>query len=168
MKPADYEQLVSRIAADLVKAVEGLAPDRVAYGLTNCIAGKSGYADQIDVSVAVPSTLLLIECKYWSRKVRAEATLAFIARVLDIRDAQAPKQVLGALVSRKGFQPGSEALARHFGIDLHTVRSPTEFALGYKGRLHIGVTEVAALAELGSLTVHITDSDDAGLSDGAA
>ena len=138
MRTAEYERLVAKIAASIYSNVEGVVPNQVAYGLSNKWKGQSGYSHQIDVSVRGSADVILIECKQWAKKISAEAVLAFIARVHDIRPicAEAVHPIMASLL---GFQRGAKTLAEYYDIDLRRVKSADSFAIGYKKLQVVGV-----------------------------
>jgi hypothetical protein len=78
--------------------------------------GKSGHQHQIDVSmtfsVAGVKVLVLVECKYYSSKVKIDDVLEFATRLDDIGAHK------GIVVTTIGYQEGAEKLARSKGIAL--------------------------------------------------
>ncbi len=97
------------------------------------LTGQSGAPRQIDVVLRHKSAfyehLILVECKYWKRRVRREQVDAFVTAVRDLRAAR------GVIVSTKGFQQGAVTQARLDGIDLFTIRELSKEEWGLPGRI---------------------------------
>jgi hypothetical protein len=147
MNSAEYEKTVSDLVAALVRSVDGLPPEHIRSRKINRITGASGYAHQIDVSIQARTELHVIECKCWKRRVTGESVLTLLGRIHDIQAANPSLTVRGALATTKGFQRGAEKVASHYGILLQFVQSPSEFALRYKDRVHLGVADQATCTD---------------------
>jgi hypothetical protein len=78
----EYETLVRRLVEALIGTAFPAAV--VAGGAKNKLLGASGFPHQIDASVQTHDLLVLIECKYWKRSVRAELVLTLASRLADI------------------------------------------------------------------------------------
>ena len=78
--------------------------------------GLSGQEHQVDVAVELDvagiSVLILIECKYYSRKVGLDDILELSGRIDDVRAHK------GVLVTTKGFQAGALKVAKARNIGL--------------------------------------------------
>jgi hypothetical protein len=109
------------------------------------LTGKSGAARQIDVLVRHKQDLyehkVIVECKYWNQPVER---LHVDALVTTVREVGADR---GVIFSSKGFQSGAVTQAKQDGIELFTVRQPTDVEWGLPGRhfdmwLHLISTSV--------------------------
>jgi hypothetical protein len=136
----DYERVVSHLASAIVSRAEGTRPD-VRYGRDNRVRGISGFEHQIDVTARMPQSLLLIECKCWKEKIPVGHLLTFLGRVIDIKAAEDDIDVIAALVSTIGYDPGAKVIADYYHIGLETVKSPEEFSIRYKKYLMVGLVE---------------------------
>src|SRR5207253_45962 len=114
-KPADYEAIVARLADSIYRAVENPSDVEVRHGSKNRWPGQSGYRHQIDVSVANPSNVLVVECKDWSRPISVDHVLTFAARLGDI-SASDLREVNAVMATRSGLQKGADTVATYFGI----------------------------------------------------
>jgi Holliday junction resolvase len=151
MRSSDYEGVVCQVAEQVYRLVEaGEAPIR-RHGKHSKLRGASGYLHQIDVVCGDDNHLLLVECKFWKRRVSVEHALAFAARLKDIREAST-HSIEGALATTVGFQAGCELIARHFGFELHKVENAAEFALRYRSKLLIGKKFEGAITPTGSVS----------------
>jgi hypothetical protein len=138
----EYEELVSRLASKLQSQMPALAGGAVAFGPTNRIEGASGYLHQIDVSVDTHAVLLLLECKYWQRPVDTVGMLAFCARHVDIKaKVNEQKNVMAALATINGFDPGAEQLAKFFAVELWHVLNENEFVCRVGCAVSVGVVD---------------------------
>jgi hypothetical protein len=140
MTSNEYEQLVKNLVTLLSEACTMLGTGRVRGGATNRIIGASGFAHQIDVSLELPTHLVLIECKYWSRAVGAEAVLTLASRLQDIRAATS-KDVSASLVSDFGITGGAETLAGYFGVQIDLVAGFDEYALTLLNRHFVSLRD---------------------------
>jgi hypothetical protein len=136
MKPEEYERLVASLAKSVADRIEKLPEAAIGCGKQNRWIGASGFRHQIDVSIMGQERVLLVECKYWKRRVPVEAVLALQGRLDDIRPTLAT-QLDGAIVSRVGFQSGAQQMGGHFGIHCDVVKSTQEFGFKYHGHLVI-------------------------------
>ena len=143
MNAYDYEQFVAELARQLVSRLNRDASAKVGCGGSNKTAGASGFEHQIDVSVCTPYRMLLIECKYWNGKIDPEATLAFAARVLDIRAAHEGREVTGRIVTTHRVTPGVCQIADYFDLGVDIVSSTQEYAIQIWNYVGIGLTERA-------------------------
>lgn len=144
---AEYEKITAAIEAALFEQVEGLKPKQVKHGRSNLWAGVSGFPHQIDVSVAGEKDVLLAECKCWTQNVDVDRFLTFLARILDIRPTEQGRAIHSAVVTTKGFDPGIKKLADYYGIDLHTVTSPTDFVVKYKNLFSISKSDQVGVSD---------------------
>jgi hypothetical protein len=145
MKWADYEALTARVAKQVGDGVSGLLGGKIGFGKTNLIRGASGFPHQIDVSVDATSMLLIVECKCWQHDVTPEAVLSIIARRLDIADHV--KSVVAVLATVKGFGPGAQQLAKHFGVELWHVTNEQEFVARALDVISLGVVSKSAMSD---------------------
>lgn len=143
MKSTDYEQLVAELANKLVSQPNPNSLVTVGSGSTNRIAGASGFKHQIDVSVSDPSRMLLIECKYWKKRIDPEACLAFAARVLDIRDVNKGREVTGQIVTTYSVTNGVRQIADYFNLGVERVFSAQKYSMRIWQTVGIGLTEGA-------------------------
>jgi len=146
MKSQEYEQIVSKIVGSIFEAAEGNKSLQVKHGKRNLWIGCSGHRHQIDVSVCNSQDLLLVECKYWKKKIPVEMVLAFFGRVADISPRYNLK-IHSIIITSIGFQKGADLVARHFNIDLCLVHSPSEFALKYKNYFMIARQDTVTTAD---------------------
>jgi restriction endonuclease len=128
--------LVTAIAESVAQRVKALPEGAVRYGRQNHWIGASGFEHQIDVSIRGQERILLVECKYWNRRVSVEAVFALQGRLDDIQPTLGLK-VEGAIISTIGFQSGARRVGQHFGIHCDLVRSAEEF--GFKYATHLVV-----------------------------
>jgi hypothetical protein len=96
------------------------------------LRGRSGAERQIDVLIrhkqGLYEHLVVVECKYWNRNVER---LHVDALANTVRELGASR---GVIFSSMGFQSGAITQAEHDGIDLFTVREPTDSEWGSPGR----------------------------------
>ncbi len=96
------------------------------------LRGRSGAPRQIDVLVRHKRPpyehLIIVECKYWNRNVERADVDALVNTVREVGASR------GVIFSSKGFQSGAITQAEHDGIDLFTVREPTDNEWGAPGR----------------------------------
>ncbi|MCB8981993.1 MAG: restriction endonuclease [Ardenticatenaceae bacterium] len=157
MTPQEYEKTTSEIAQSIFERVEGIDPKQVRYGNQNRLQGKSGYKHQIDVSVEGLNDLILIECKYWDRRVSAEAILTFLGRIHDIKP-MFDKQIHSVIVTNVGFQSGVKQLAKYYEIDLQIISSARAFGFMYKDLLLIKPTSATLKLSASNPSVFISES----------
>lgn len=97
------------------------------------LPGNSGAARQIDVLIrhkqGLYEHLIVVECKYWRKKV---GRLHVDAMANTVRAVGASK---GVIFSTKGFQSGAIAQAAHDGIDLFLLRDLKPEEWGRPGRI---------------------------------
>ena len=97
------------------------------------LLGAAGVPRQIDVLVRHRQDLyehrVLVECKYWKKRVSRLHVDALATAVNDLAPAR------GVIFSAKGFQEGAVAMARKAGIDLFLVRELTDAEWGMPGRV---------------------------------
>lgn len=97
------------------------------------LTGQSGAPRQIDVVIrqkgALYDHLVLVECKYWKRKVRREQVDALATAVRDLRAAK------GVIFSTKGFQPGAVTQAKLEGIEPYAIRELSKAEWGLPGQI---------------------------------
>ncbi len=96
------------------------------------LKGKSGTVRQIDVVLrhtqGLYEHLIIVECKYWNKRVSRLHVDALITSVSELNASK------GVIFSTVGFQSGAIAQASQSGIDLFTVRFPTDREWGFPGR----------------------------------
>jgi hypothetical protein len=96
------------------------------------LKGPSGIPRQIDVVLrhtqGLYDHLIIVECKYWNKRV---SRLHVDTLITTVKQLNASK---GAIFSTVGFQSGAILQARQSGIDLFTVRFPTNREWGLPGR----------------------------------
>ena len=131
MNPKNYERLINQIAASIYKAVEGITPEQVLYGQRSKWIGQSGYEHQIDVIVRGLNDAILVECKYWEKRVPPGGVLTFIARLSDIRPTFSGT-IHGVVVTKRGLTSGAYLLAEYYRIDSQVIPSPEAFGFSYK------------------------------------
>ncbi|MES1973346.1 MAG: restriction endonuclease [Pseudomonadota bacterium] len=97
------------------------------------LTGQSGAPRQIDVVLRQRGSfydhLILVECKYWKRRVRREQVDALSSAVRDLRAAK------GVIFSTKGFQAGAVTQAAADGIELIAIRELRKHEWGLPGRI---------------------------------
>jgi hypothetical protein len=114
IKPIAFE----RIVTDLLSAEVGkaLRAGHSAIHHNVMMIGKSGHTHQIDIVaemlVAGVQIIILVECKYYSRRVATNDVLEFAARIDDVSAHK------GIIVTSRGFQRGAALLAKAKGIAL--------------------------------------------------
>ncbi|MHB1756821.1 MAG: restriction endonuclease [Leptospirillum sp.] len=96
------------------------------------MVGRSGAPRQIDVLIrhkeGLYEHLIIIDCKHWKERVsRAQVD----ALATSVRELNASR---GVLFSVMGFESGAVTQAKAEGIDLFTVREPTDEEWGLPGR----------------------------------
>ena len=121
MKWQSYEELVK----DIYEILGAPGNIRILCWGSACKAqGKSGVSHQIDVltshSDGIHEYRTAIECKHWEKKVDKDP-VAKLSVILD--DTQIEK---GVIVSKSGFTPDAEDLARSKNISLVVLRSPVD------------------------------------------
>ena len=136
----EYERVVSHIASNIVSQAEGTTP-AVGYGRDNRLRGISGYEHQIDVAARTPQSLLLIECKCWKKTIPVGDLLTFLARTADIKAVEIDTEIVAAMVTTVGYDPGAKVLADYYRIGLEVVKSTEEFSLRYKKYLMVGLVD---------------------------
>lgn len=129
MTDRELEKLVLQLVQELRRTVSPLAEAEVRGGPKNCIEGASGFPHQVDVSVQVGGTLLIIECKCWKDPVDAEVVLAFASRLADLRASNHSAKVVASVVSTKRCTRGAKQLAAFFGISLDQVANAREYGI---------------------------------------
>ena len=96
------------------------------------LVGRSGAPRQIDVVVrhreGLYEHLIIIECKHWKDRVGRDKVDALATSVRDLNASR------GVLFSVMGFESGAVTQAKAEGIDLFTVREPTDEEWGLPGR----------------------------------
>jgi len=65
-----------------------------------------------------------------------------------------------AVVTTKGFDSGITKVAGYYGINLHTVTSPTDFVLKYKNLFSISKSDQVSVSEEVLLEVKRADEAD--------
>ena len=141
MKAAEYEQLVSEIAEGICQSapeLHGLVPGS---GHKNRISGASGYRHQIDVSLKESARMFLIECKRWKKRIGVAEVLVLAGRASDIQACSTGCSVKAIMVSMCGASEGAWQLAKHFGIDIETAQSASEFGLRIGKYIHQAVSD---------------------------
>lgn len=136
-----YESLVHNLIDELTSGAASFSGAQVAGGVTNKVAGASGFDHQIDVSVLTPTDLAIVECKHWSDPIDAEPVLAFAARLSDIRAANPGLKIHASLVSTKYATRGATKLAEYFGVSLDVVLNECEFAVRLHNCVFAGIVE---------------------------
>lgn len=147
-----YEELVASLAEEIVAAVEGDEDHSVGCGSKNRVEGASGHEHQIDVSVNGPDYLYLAECKCWNSKVPVEMVLAFLGRVVDIRELPTIRRMIPTVVTTMGFQSGCQKIADQHGITLDVVRNEREFAMKYRDLIRTGTADGIVFGDSPSAT----------------
>lgn len=96
------------------------------------LVGRSGAPRQIDVAVrhseGLYEHLIIIECKHWKDRVGRDKVDALATSVRDLNASR------GVLFSVMGFESGAVIQAKAEGIDLFTVREPTDEEWGLPGQ----------------------------------
>jgi hypothetical protein len=85
------------------------------------LRGKSGAPRQIDVAIrssqgGLISHLVLVECKYWRKRVKREQVDGLVTAIDDLNASR------GIIFSTEGFQEGAVTLAEHKGVELFKLR----------------------------------------------
>jgi Restriction endonuclease len=103
---------------------------RVEHNVT--LVGASGAPRQIDVLIrhkqGLYEHLVIVECKYWNDPVDRQQVDALANTVRELGAAK------GVIFSKKGFQSGAIAQAKHDHIELFQVRTLTDEEWGLPGR----------------------------------
>ena len=146
MTAREYENLISRLMAEIFQQTDNNSGITVCFGAKNKYRGASGHPHQIDVSVQSYDQLYLVECKCWESKVKVETVLAFYGRITDIRPTIGG-ELQSAIATRRGYQPGAEVVAKHFGIELWWVQSEFEFGMKFKDRFLVRAQELIKVSE---------------------
>jgi hypothetical protein len=136
-----YERLVGRLVDEIRKRVPDLTTSGLRIGGKCHIEGASGFSHQIDVVVESPSHIVLVECKHWTKKIRAQEVLVLKGRQADIQDANPGCRVEAFFATKLGATQDAGVLARYFGFDLGVVSSEKEFALRVGRHLSVGVSD---------------------------
>lgn len=91
------------------------------------IKGKSGTTNEFDVYYEFDHLNLrcgvVIECKEWEKPVDISVVRDFIQKMNDIEIGR----IIGAIVSKNGYQSGAEQLAKSNGIKLLTIKDLPNF-----------------------------------------
>jgi hypothetical protein len=148
MKWDEYEQVTGDLAKAVFAHAEGNAHLKITTGSMSKQEGISGFPHQIDVVIQGKNDLIMVECKSWKDKVKAEHLLTFIARILDIKARQKDYTIHPVMVTSSEFQSGCHVLADYYGVDLETISSPEEFAFKYKGLRFVGIKPTASVVTL--------------------
>ncbi len=140
LKGGNYEQDVAHIVRGFHASFPG---NRfiVATGQGNRVRGKSGFEHQIDVSLRTDRLILLVECKCLAKKVAPEDVLVFGARFLDIKERHSDSECIAILASIDGLTEGASQIAKHFGIEVANVRSPTDYGMKIGHIAQVGLVE---------------------------
>jgi hypothetical protein len=141
MTPADYETLVADLIRELRSVHPDLASADVRSGSRKRVRGESGYSHQIDVSLLTEKTMVIIECKYYDRKIGLEAVLVLVGRLADIRPTVQSHEIIASLVTTHPPSRNAQKVADYFGIHLQRVSTPSEYAIGLRDRMNIGVVD---------------------------
>lgn len=141
MTDREYEVLVQSLVEELRRGVPSFSGAEIKGGSRNRITGASGFPHQIDVSLHVQDTLVLVECKHWLEPVDAEAVLSFASRLADIRALNGAAVVHASLVSTKAATRGAAQLANHFGVSLDVVANEREYGIRLSNQVFVTVAE---------------------------
>ena len=147
MSSSEYERVTSEIAQELYHIVHADRKHLSAkHGSTNRVAGISGYRHQIDASIGDKDFLFIVECKCWATAIPTIAVLTFASRFRDIQDKRPTCAIEAAIVTTVGAHSGAHRLAKHFGIRICVLRSPTDFSIQYRdyGRASMGDNATAS------------------------
>lgn len=140
MTPTEYEEVVRNLAETLHSSIGAAKIVRLTSGKNSHVEGVSGQHHQIDVVLQDDLTVFLIECKCWNGSVDLPPFLTHLGRLTDITGMFPTKNVIGVVVTTKGFDPGPERVASSHGIELWHVKSANDFILRYRNYCQIGVS----------------------------
>lgn len=140
MSPLEFEKQYQQTVAKLVSKFPSISDYHVASGGLNRLRGQSGAWHQIDVSLTSAGHIILVECKYLSRRVGMEAVLVLLGRLTDIRLANPGVRIDAVLVSTKTATRGACTVAKQYGIELDVMASPQEYCIRLGKRVFAAVT----------------------------
>jgi len=120
----EYEELIDRLCRKMTNINDLIENGVSKCGGTNKWEGISGFKHQIDVSLKNNQHVLLIECKYWKNRIRAEVILSVLKRLEDIRNGPEAngRECRIALVVSKGFQKGVKKLGEFYKKEISFFR----------------------------------------------
>jgi hypothetical protein len=82
--------------------------------------------------------MVIIECKYYGRKIGLEAVLVLAGRLADIRPTVPSHEIIASLVTTHPPSRNAQKVADYLGIHLQRVSTPSEYAIGLRDRMHLG------------------------------
>lgn len=137
----EYEILTQSIYAAILRQ-EGINNITVEHNFP--IKGRSGVDHQIDVywefKQAGVTHKVLIECKNYESAITLEKVRNFFAVLHDIGNS------IGIMVTKTGYQSGTQKFAKFYGIGLKLLRKPIE--KDWEGRLkNIQINLIIKVAE---------------------
>lgn len=117
------DQEYERIVADIIRQLE--TDEKVAVTHHARYRGKSGHVHVTDIAVQFVKLgvqfIVLVECKYWNRKVGVQEVMVLSSRLNDVGAHK------GILVTTEGFQKGAFALAKDRGIALVLCKDAVQY-----------------------------------------
>ena len=120
-------------------------------GRNNRWFGASFQPHQIDVSLEDMHNVLLVDCKYWKKKISLGACLTLLSRVINIALGPHAKgrTIRGALVPAQGFHKGCVRIVDCYSkqISLYTVNPAGELADVVRHRHYIQLGGSTSLLE---------------------
>lgn len=144
-----YEEFIRSLIENVKEAGRDIRD--LNHGGKNRIVGKSGQAHQIDVSFADHSfqnpKLVLISCKdLSSRSVEPVDVKEWKFNMDDIAEAVRdtgipPIEVLGMIVTTKGFAKGANLLATWCGINMEIVAHGSEYVFRYQDFVQMSLVD---------------------------
>lgn len=146
---SEYERFIRALIENVREAGRDIRD--IEHGNDNRIFGKSGQAHQIDVSFSDHSflnpKLVLISCKdLTNRSVEPLAVKEWRFNMDDIAEATIdsdilPNEILGMIITTKGFSKGADLLATYCGIDMEIVTHGPEYAFRYQNIVQLSLVE---------------------------
>ena len=116
----EYEKFVQEVYQRLVNTDTVKAID-IKHDIL--ITGKSGQAHQIDVyweyEIAGTKQKVVIECKNYNKPISIGKVRDFFGVIYDLSD------VIGIMVTKKGYQKGAKGYGQFYGIELKELRVPS-------------------------------------------
>ena len=143
MTGGEYEKVVREIVESIVTQFN-IPQSGIGHGKRNRLKGASGYSHQIDVTARGSKDLVLIECKWWKKRVSLEKVLVLVGRIFDIWPTlPVDVGVQAYVVSKERVTRPAAKVATHFRIEVAQVSTPQEFVLKYKNRWNLGLADTS-------------------------
>jgi hypothetical protein len=146
LTPQSYEALVEDVCRQLAGNMDAKIHRNVVF------PGASGHSHQIDVAVDIEvkglRLLVLIECKWWRKRVGVQEVMVLLQRLQDIGAHK------GVIVSSVGFQKGAIKMAKAKGVALVILKGSAEtiVMLNHCHSSSLGEAESTNIEEVYSLS----------------